>query len=194
MARSNIVSRRHVLSSLVVAAGAMLGSALPASAGAARSGSWCNELTPAQRDTVIDFSLRLLDADDVFTLSALRGKPVWLQFFASWCTSCNDEAADVVRIAQKYGDAIHTVGIDVNEKPELARRYRDTHKITYPIALDETASVFHSLGFTLLPTHVFFDSTGLVSCVSVAELTAEQLDNEVAVALSRSTPPPAQPH
>ena len=162
----------------------------PTSAAGARTGPWCRELSKAARDQIIDFRLYLLDGnDDVFSLSDLRGKPIWLQFFASWCGTCNDEAADIVRIANKYGEAIHVVGIDVKESPEKARAFRDRHKIQFPIALDETGSVFHSLGFKTFPTHVFFDSIGLITCFSGDGLTPDQMDNEIAVALARMPPP-----
>jgi hypothetical protein len=71
-------------SALLVSA-ATLGFESPAIAGGARSGPWCRELTKTARDETYDFSLYLLDGDGtVFTLSDHIGRPVWLQFFASW--------------------------------------------------------------------------------------------------------------
>ena len=107
-------------------------------------------------------------------------------FFASWCGPCNVEAADIVRIAAKYGDALHVVGIDVKEPAERARAFRDRHRISYPIALDDTGSVFEALGLHEFPTHVFLDARGVISCVSIGDLTPDQMDNEVAVAAARA--------
>jgi len=138
--------------------------------------------------------LYLLDGkEQVFTLSDYLGRPVWLQFFASWCGPCNREAGDIVRIANKYGDALVTIGIDVEEQPERAQAFRDLHKIPFPIALDSKATVFDSLGFKDLPTHVFVDARGVVSCLSVGDLTPDQMDNEIAVALARLPKPQARP-
>ncbi len=180
-------SRRSFLSaSLAVASTVLTANGLPALAGGARSGSWCQDLSKFAREHIYDFSLYLLDGkDQVFTLSDYLGRPVWLQFFASWCGPCNEEAGDVVRIANKYGDALATIGIDVEEQPERARAFRDRHKIPFPIALDSKATVFDSLGFKNFPTHMFVDARGLVSCLSVGDLTPAQMDNEIAVASAR---------
>ena len=187
-------SRRSFLRASLFAASAVLGGGrLPALADGARSGSWCRELSKIARDDAYDFSLDLLDGKDaLFTLSDYVGRPVWLQFFASWCGPCNREASDIVRIASKYGDAVATVGIDVKEQPERARAFRDLHEIPFPIALDSKASVFDSLGFKALPTHLFIDARGVISCLSVGDLTPEQMDNEIAVALARHPKPQAK--
>lgn len=141
-----------------------------------------------------DFSLYELDGkgDGVFTLSTLLGRPVWLNFFASWCPPCNAEAANIVRIAGKYGDALCIVGVDVKEQPDKARGFRDLHKITYPIVLDDKGSVSKALGFHALPTHVFLDARGAITCISEGDLTTDQMDNEVAVALAHAPIPRPQ--
>lgn len=164
---------------------------MPVRAGGARSGQWCLPITKFARDHVYDFDLELLDGNgELFSLSKLAGKPVWLNFFTSWCGPCNREAADIVSIWRKYGDAVHVVGIDVAEKPEQARAFRDKHAIPFPIALDTTSSVFDALGFTGYPTHAFLDQQGLISCLSAGDLTPTQMDNELAVALARVPRPP----
>lgn len=185
------LSRRHVLAALTAGFMAVFTHGLPALAAGARTGPWCREMSKVAREEIYDFTLHKLDSedDDLFSLSALKGKPVWLQFFASWCGPCNREAADIVRIAAKYSDAIHVAGIDVGETPEHARAFRDAHNIPFTIALDHTQNVFHGLGFTAFPTHVFVDAQGYFSCISVGDLTPEQMDNEVAVALGRAPRP-----
>jgi peroxiredoxin len=183
--RRHVRSRRFFLSY----AGATIAAAcVPHVVGAsgARSGSWCLPLTKVANADAYDFSLRLLDATDaIFTLSDYLGRPVWLNFFASWCPPCNDEAANIVSIAAKYGDALAVVGIDVRESAEKARGFRIKHNIPYPIALDETGSVFQALGLRQYPSHVFVDAIGMISCISVGDLTPQQMDNEVSVAAAR---------
>jgi thiol-disulfide isomerase/thioredoxin len=179
------LSRRFFLSSSGAIVTAASAPHLAVAAGA-RSGSWCLPLTKVANADAYDFSLRLLDANDaIFTLSDYLGRPVWLNFFASWCPPCNDEAADIVAIAAKYGDALAVIGIDVRESADKARGFRVKHNIPYPIALDETGSVFRALGLKQYPTHVFVDAIGMISCISVGDLTAEQMDNEVSVAAAR---------
>ena len=177
---------------LIGALSACVASALPTGrirAAGARTGPWCRPLVKGASETSYDFSLYTLDGERrVFTLSDLRGKPVWLNFFTSWCPPCNDEAADIVRIAHAYAGSVHVIGIDVKEKPEPVRAFRDRHRITFPIALDDTASVFKSLGLHEYPSHVFLDASGRPSCLAVGDLTPDQMNNELAVALARDVP------
>jgi cytochrome c biogenesis protein CcmG/thiol:disulfide interchange protein DsbE len=194
MANTLLFSRPSFIRAALLTSAALAGvSPRAASADGARSGSWCRDLSKVAREDAYDFSLYLLDGEDkIFTLSDYLGRPIWLQFFASWCGPCNREAADVVRIASKYGDAIVTVGIDVKEQPERARAFRDLHKIPFPITLDGEAKVFDSLGFRGFPTHMFVDARGLISCLTDGDLTPAQMDNEIAVALSRPGKPQAK--
>ena len=153
----------------------------------ARSGPWCRDLTKIARENIYDFDLDTLDGKDkTFTLSKLEGRVVWLNFFTSWCPPCNAEAADIVRIGAKYGETLAVVGISVKETPDPVREFRKRHRIPYTIALDDTGAVFKSLGFIYYPTHVFIDARGYISCISIGDLTPEQMDNEVSVALDRA--------
>jgi thiol-disulfide isomerase/thioredoxin len=165
------------------------------SGGGARPGEYCAPLRKGVQDMVYDFALYLLDGDGrTFELSSTLGKGVWLNFFASWCGPCNAESASVVELAERYAPAgLSTIGIDVGERPEPVRTYRDKYKISFPIALDSTSSVFKSFGFQALPTHVFFDRSGRLTCVVPSDLTLREMDNEIGVALSRSIPAVATP-
>ena len=181
-----ISRKRFTTTAFPACAATLVSGGLPGFATGARSGQWCRELTKVGREDAYDFSLSLLDRDAIFTLSDYLGRPArWLQFFASWCPPCNDEAADVIRIAAKYGAAICPVGVDVEEDPAPVRVFRDRHKIPFPIALDTKGSVFDALGLRNYPTHVFLDAQGVISCLSVGDLTPAQMDNEIAVALAR---------
>ena len=200
---SNAIGRRSLVAGLAASVAAVL---VPRGAGAdgARTGPWCRALSKAAREDAYDITAELLDGDGdgaSFHLSDHLGKPVWLQFFTTWCPPCNAEASDVVRTAEKYRDTIVTVGIDVGETAAKVRAFRDRHKIVYPIALDESSEVFHELGLRGYPTHLFFDANGMVSCVSVGDMTPDQFENEIAVALARpplpqlrTSPSPAASH
>jgi thiol-disulfide isomerase/thioredoxin len=185
-------ARSRFLAAAVAAAAASFAAPSSIFGAGARPGPWCRELTKFAREHTYDFNLDLLDdSDQVFEMSAYRGKVLWLNFFTSWCPPCNAEAADIVRIANKYGSQLSVVGISVKERPEPVRSFRERHHITYKIALDDKGIVFSALGFQAYPTHMFIDAKGTVSCISVGDLLPEQMDNEVAVALARAPLTPA---
>ena len=82
--------------------------------------------------TAPDFSLGLFDGS-TFTLNgALRtGKPVVLNFWASWCGPCADEAPVLQNAARRYGDSITFVGVDVEDLDSDAQGFLQKYGITY---------------------------------------------------------------
>ncbi|MBD5656089.1 MAG: TlpA family protein disulfide reductase, partial [Candidatus Eremiobacteraeota bacterium] len=127
--------------------------------------------------------LYLLDGDGkTFRLGELLGSPVWLNFFTSWCPPCNDEAARIVELGHRYAaQGLHVIGVDVGEQAAAVRGFREKHAIDFPIALDETKSVFKQFGFHAYPTHMFLHRTGKISCIFMGELDTRFMDNEVSV-------------
>jgi len=161
------------------------------SAGAARPGSYCAPLAKGVAGNTYDFKLDLLDGEGkVFRLADLRGSAVWLNFFASWCGDCVEESGRVVQLAEHYKPyGLTTIGIDVQESPQRVRDYRDRYRISYPIALDAKGSVYAAFGFNFLPTQLFFDRSGHITCLVADNLSLQAMDNEIAVALGgRSIP------
>jgi thiol-disulfide isomerase/thioredoxin len=156
----------------------------------ARPGPFCLPLAKGAAETVYDFELYLLDGEGkTFRLGDMLGSPVWLNFFASWCPPCNKEAGRIIELSKRYApQGLHVIGIDVNEKPAAVRGFRDEHKIDYPIALDETGSVFTGLGLHEYPTHMFLHRTGKISCIFAGNLETSLMDNEVAVIVGDPKP------
>ncbi|MCL6443765.1 MAG: TlpA family protein disulfide reductase [Alicyclobacillus sp.] len=58
-----------------------------------------------------------------FSLDALRGKPILLNFFTPWCQPCIEETPDLIAFAKTYGNDIHVVMIDRGDGPDLVQRY-----------------------------------------------------------------------
>jgi hypothetical protein len=82
------------------------------------------------------------------------------------------------------GDRRHLAHRDEVCPPVRAVRAR--HHVTYPIAPDDKGTVFKAFGFNSFPTQIFHDASGAVSCISIGDLTPDQMDNEVAVAIARA--------
>jgi peroxiredoxin len=202
-ARFSNAMRREMMRSRASFLRSALGASLIASvrpsvaaAGGARPGPYCAPLVSGAADQRYDFALEILDGDGtLFRLADFVGSAVWLNFFASWCPSCNTEADRLVRLAEHYKPyGLVTVGIDYKETPEPVRAYRERHKVSFPIALDSTGSVFKDFGFDTLPTHLFFNRDGRITCVVPDDISFTAMDNEIAVALadiSSATPSPS---
>ena len=97
-------------------------------------------------DMAPDFTLKYTDGSE-FTLSALRGKVVMLQFTASWCGICRGEMPHIEsRIWQPHKDNADfvLVGVDREEPREVVEEYTAKIGTTYPMLLDEKGDVFAS--------------------------------------------------
>lgn len=118
---------------------------------------------PASRaGTAPGFSLPALNADAPTTVSleALRGRPVVLNFFATWCSACQAEAAGLAGEARKLGAEARFVGIDVDGSRAAAAGFVRHYGIGYPVAVDHSGSVAAAYGATGLPTTVFISASG----------------------------------
>ena len=112
-----------------------------------------------------------------FSLAAVRGRPVYLNFFATWCGPCNAEASGLEALALKYRDTdLAFAGIDVQENATRAEAFAQRHGLTYPIALDASGNVSSAYSLYATPTHVFIDREGRVVHVVVGYLDESRLD------------------
>lgn len=91
-----------------------------------------------------DFKIVYADGTSPGKLSDLQGKPVMLQFTASWCGVCRQEMPHIEKdIWQAYKDkGLILIGIDRKEKPEAVKKFAEMMKITYPLALDLDDAIY----------------------------------------------------
>jgi len=79
------------------------------------------------------FSLQRLNGDGAVSLASLRGKAVVLNFFASWCKPCKQEAPALERVWRDYrSQGVVVLGIDTNDASSEARKFISAHGVTYP--------------------------------------------------------------
>ncbi|MEX1334286.1 MAG: TlpA disulfide reductase family protein [Candidatus Limnocylindrales bacterium] len=123
----------------------------------------------------------LSDLDgDVISLEALRGSPVWINFFATWCPPCQEETP-VLRdtYAEYRDDGLELVAISVQEStPADVADYADTYSLDYTIGFDATGAVFDTYQGYGLPTHVLIDADGVI-----VQLIYGPVDRETASSL-----------
>jgi cytochrome c biogenesis protein CcmG/thiol:disulfide interchange protein DsbE len=117
-------------------------------------------------------------------LSALRGKPVVLNFWASWCPPCTDELPYFERLAQTYGDKVDIVTVDWDEDPGVAAQYLHAHHLDLPLMLDRQSVLYQKYTLSKVPDTIVLDPDGNVVYVSVGELSWEELQGAVERALS----------
>jgi cytochrome c biogenesis protein CcmG, thiol:disulfide interchange protein DsbE len=134
-------------------------------------------------------------------LADLRGKAVWLNFWASWCPPCQYETPTLRSIDQRYrSQGLAVIGIQVQQIQDDAQQYADRYELKYTIGSDVTGGVFHAYRVFALPTQFFIDPNGVIRRIvngPLDEASAETLVESIlppgAVSPAPSAPPTSRP-
>jgi len=109
------------------------------------------------------FTLRRLGESGTVDLHSLRGKPVVLNFWASWCGPCKSEAPVLEGAWSKYRSKVQFVGVDFHDVTSDAKRFVDAHALTFPMVQDGSGDVTETrYGITQVPETFVLDRNGKV--------------------------------
>jgi cytochrome c biogenesis protein CcmG/thiol:disulfide interchange protein DsbE len=123
------------------------------------------------------FSLRRVDAAGKLDLASLRGKPVVLNFWASWCGPCKNEATMLERASQQYRkQGVVFVGVDYNDVTSDARRFLAHHGVTYPTVQDGSGTIADRYGVSAVPETYFIDRRGRLVGTHIRGTVVHQAD------------------
>ena len=107
-------------------------------------------------------------------LSALRGKPVVINFWTTWCHACIDEMPAFERLQRTYRDRVAFITLS-NEPAGTASAYLSKHNLQLPLLEDPQRDIFTAYSITEYPVTLVLDAGGRVSYVSVGELDWAEL-------------------
>lgn len=112
----------------------------------------------------------------VGTLSDMRGEIVVLNFWASWCAPCRQEAATLEAISREYADrGVTFLGVAWSDTDTKAKEYLLEYDISYPNAPDIGLDAQEIYRFKQVPETFFIDANGTIQFFHTGPLTAEQL-------------------
>lgn len=133
-----------------------------------------------------DFTLSRLDRPGKLTLSSLRGKVVVLNFWASWCVPCKEEAPRLEAASRRWLDrGVVLVGVDAQDFVSDARRFMKRYGVTYPNVHDGPGNVLPKYGVTGFPETFFVARNGhLVGDRVQGIISDEELTKNIEVALN----------
>jgi peroxiredoxin len=126
-----------------------------------------------------DFTLQTLDGG-TFRLSEQRGKPVVLNFWATWCGPCQNELPAVQKAAAHFGNDVVFVGVDQGEKAEIVQTFVDKLGLTFTIPMDADGAVGYDYNVQGLPTTFFIDRNGVVKSLWMGEMNSVTLAENIA--------------
>jgi cytochrome c biogenesis protein CcmG, thiol:disulfide interchange protein DsbE len=127
------------------------------------------------------FSLQVVangeEGQSSVSLADLKGSPVLLDFWATWCGPCQAEAPIVNSVANRYKDrGLKVVGIDTEEGPGKGGPWARAHHIGYPIVYDQGYATEAHYGIEAMPTLIIISKTGEVAAVRTGVTDGDELD------------------
>lgn len=122
-----------------------------------------------------DFALRNLDGD-IVRLSDLRGKVVFINFWATWCTPCKKELPDIQKVYdEKRDEGLEVLAIDWQENADDAREFFKSRDLTLPLLIDRPGDVYDQYRLQGLPASFFVDRDGNLAALHFGFLSEEKM-------------------
>jgi cytochrome c biogenesis protein CcmG/thiol:disulfide interchange protein DsbE len=107
-------------------------------------------------------------------LEALRGHPVVVNVWASWCEPCRQEFPYLQRLSARYGKRVAFLGVDTRDSDAAARTFLRELPLPYPSYTDPNQEIARSVGATIgLPDTAYFDASGKRVFVKQGEYSSE---------------------
>jgi peroxiredoxin len=114
-------------------------------------------------------------AGGTLSFASLHGKPVYLNFFATWCPPCNEEAPDVNALQKQYASrGLQVVGVDELENAKKAAQFVRKYALVYPAVVDD-GTLQSQYQVNGLPVHVFIDRRGVIRKIVTGEMSKAQI-------------------
>ena len=113
------------------------------------------------------------------SMSTFKGQPVYLNFFATWCPPCNDEAPGVNALQKKYAaSGLRVIGIDELEDAKRAQSFVRKFGLTYPAVIDD-GTLEDAYAVNGLPVHVFISRDGIIRQIKAGEMNKAQIEQSI---------------
>jgi len=126
-----------------------------------------------------DFTLTSLEGETV-SLSDYTGRPVLINFWASWCPPCREEFPELASAREAHADSgFEILGVTSNDSEDGARRFVADAKAEWPMLPDTGGATWAAYGGVGLPTSFFIDAEGIVQRVHIGPLNEEQLADQL---------------
>ena len=127
------------------------------------------------------FTLPVLGSNETISTAKLTGKPIFINFWTSWCTYCRLEAPDVEKAYKKYGNKVVFLSVNVTSQDSMPaiQAFAQQFGMTWKIPLDTTGAVAQKYQIIAFPTSFFVDRAGLIEDKVVGALSPGTLNADL---------------
>jgi len=125
-----------------------------------------------------DFTMLDQDGNEV-TLASFFGKPIVLNFWASWCGPCKSEMPEIQKFYEKYGDEIHFILVSVDDSVDTAKSFIADAGYTFPVYFDTTSAGAYAYGASSIPLTFFIDGSGNLEAYYLGAMSEEILEQGI---------------
>ena len=123
-----------------------------------------------------DFTLTDLDGNQI-RLSDLRGKVVFINFWATWCPPCRAEMPEIEAIHQEYKSKdVVVIGVDILESENVVRDLVEQGGYTWTFVIDTTGEMSSSYKVNAIPSSYFIDREGVIRAVNIGAMTKRAME------------------
>jgi len=135
-------------------------------------------------DFAPDFELKSID-DSNHKLNDYKGRPLIINFFASWCPPCRAEMPEF-QLIHEIGN-ITVLGINLQENPESIEKFANELGITFPLLLDPNANIKAKYNVITQPVTYFINSNGKIVDKKLGPLTLKEMETKITILKSNSS-------
>lgn len=127
------------------------------------------------------FTLTEYPSGKTVDTSNFGGKPIFVNFWASWCPPCNAETPDIVKAYQQYGSKVVFLSVNVTSQDSVAgmKKFVAKYGIRFPVALDKQGEVMNLYRVLSFPTSFFVNRRGVIVDIADGQLSARELNTEL---------------
>lgn len=111
-------------------------------------------------DTPPNFTLLLPDGRHT-TLADLKGRPVLINFWATWCPPCRAEMPELLQAARDYPD-LALLAVNVSEAPTAVSDFAEQFRMDAPVVIDPQGTISDRYNISGLPTSIFLGADGTI--------------------------------
>ncbi|WP_199623173.1 TlpA disulfide reductase family protein [Paenibacillus alkalitolerans] len=141
---------------------------------------------PETGQKVPAFSLTGLD-EQTYDPAKLKGKPLVINFWGTFCPPCVEETPALQRMYEKYKeDGVVILGVNLGEKPLVrVKNFTDRFGVSYPVLLDPELEVRDRYGVRSYPTTFFVDAEGVIREIKVGGMTEGYIESRILKLLNK---------